>query len=434
LHLLQRVVVATLLSSCATHITESVEYPVTRYPIDDFAKLDFLGIPKIGVLQKDYSDFLMDRLKGCRQYTRVSPLNTTIKLATGEPEVVKEDLKKSLAKIQDTRYVHGILVVDLIKNLLRREVAPTRVVNVIDHADYDWFDSFGIASYPQNELFGGEEIAPKRSFEIREGSATTLKFSLGLRYLLFNKEAGKIVFDRTSVMEAWLTNYSQNPVFDRKELQFYLMRQMMLRIERHSCPKLGKVKRNLYAEKSDRPADRLVIEGINLAEDGKWDRASDQWRKAILMDRKNVFAHHNLGIFYERNGNLPAAIEEFYKARSDARPKGGPKLDAYEQALDFLRPAIDPESIEPRVYSLGPVGWVSILGGDADSLKMDRLHAVYRVRNKVTPNEAPEGLEWTEVGKVKLVKRSGPFLLGRIVQHRQGFAIDVGDVLIAIPD
>ena len=433
MRLLAYMIVTVLGTACATFIKEDVDYSVYRLPVDDFKKLDFLGVPKIIHLQKDHNDFLIDRIKACGQFNKVSALNTTVKLATGDSELVKKELRRSLGEFQDARYVHGALVVELTKNQLQRETRPTRIVGVIEHPDYDWFDSYGAAVHPRNELFASEEIAPKQSFEVREDTAVTLKFSIGLRYALYNKETNRMVFDHTSAIEAVLVNYSKNPVFDRKDLQFYLMRQLLLRIERNACPYMGKVKRVLYASKGEKPADRLVAQGLEFAGDDKWDKAADTWKKAILSDRKNAFAHHNLGIYFERAGNIPAAIEEFQKGKLDSKD-GMPRLDLYDQALSFLRPRLDPDTLEPRIFTALPTGWVSIYGGDDGTLKMERIYAVYRVKKHMSAQNAPDGLEWQEVGKVRLVKRAGQFILGRVVQYQQSTPVEMGDVLLAIPD
>jgi tetratricopeptide (TPR) repeat protein len=213
-----------------------------------------------------------------------------------------------------------------------------------------------------------------------------------------------------------------------------LTRQLISRVTSAACPKITDATRQLYA-KGDKssPADNLIAGGIKLIDNEmKWEEAADMWRKAVLMDKKSAYAYHNLGVYYERGGNIPAAMEEFMKAKQ----VGARYYEArqYDRSLTIFRPDVSPLSLEPRIHTVSGAGWVSIHGGAATSFIVGREYPVYRLRRMSSDqNNQMDGLAINEVGWIKVVKHEAPFILARITQFIEPLQIESGDVVIMPP-
>lgn len=54
--------------------------------------------------------------------------------------------------------------------------------------------------------------------------------------------------------------------------------------------------------------------GVRAAIEDHWDEAIYRWRKALLLDPKNLMAHNNLAIAYEQLGEYELALQEYQEA------------------------------------------------------------------------------------------------------------------------
>jgi len=418
------------LLGCSGRMEETVTYDVFRSQASGFSGMDFLGIAKAKGVDKKHTDYLVNMVRGCGQFQKVDSLNKVFPLAKGDGDAVKKSLKKEVSSFQDSRYVHGVLVIELVQNEIKKSTKRGQLILVRDQMDHSWFDSYGNAAHPKHIIYGSEEIAPKVKYLGKKLPLRNVRVELGIRFALYNKNSDQLIFDQTSYIGASLSTYSKDPVINSASLGSSLADHLMERIARAFCPKLASVERTLYAAGDDSQADKLIVQGIDHVDEGDWEKAADQWKKAVLVDKKNRFALHNLGVYYERAGNVPAAMEEFQKAR-EARPVAGFNVDQYEDSLKLFRPKFNPSELEPHIYGISGAGWVSIFGGKDKELKPGRIYSVYRTKRLTAPPKfRVDGMELIEVGKVKIVKHDAPFMLGRIVQFFEPYRVEMGDVVI----
>jgi tetratricopeptide (TPR) repeat protein len=420
--------------ACAGHVEEEVAFDVYRSPTAGFEKVGFLGIARPKGEAGKYQGDLVSQVRRCGQYQKTNALAKVFKLPTGDKDAVVKKLKSDIEAYQDSRYVHAVLLVDSVKREVERKTVATRFVHLKDRLDHRWTDSYGTAGTPAHPLYGVEEISPVTVATAKKIGQKQTRITLGVRYVLYNKLQDTVVFDRQSSVTGSVQTYTGKPAVSDKQLEAQLWRQLLGRVGRAVCPKIATVTRKLYAEDSGSKADNLVASGIELVEDDeKWEEAANQWRKAVLIDKKHGYAYHNLGVYYERAGNLPAAMEEYEKAkRSRLR---GPNPKQYDTTLKILRPSYDPPAVEPRIYTVSGANWVTIFGGPRNALKVGGEYAVFRSRRH--PDERQDakagdfdGTTLTEVGRVHVVKVEPPFVLARVKQYLEDWSVEVGDLVL----
>jgi tetratricopeptide (TPR) repeat protein len=420
-------VVAALGSACSGRVEEAVAYDVYRVPPSEFKGMSFLGVAKPKDLDGKHVQTLTAALSKCGQYQKVNALGKTFALESGDREKVQKKLKADIASYQDARYVHGVLVIEPLKRTFKTDTASVKYVAVKEGVDHSWYESAGYTADLSSGLLVTDEIAPKMQFAERRVQQKQASVDLSVRITLYNKANDAIVFDRVTRASAALATYSTSPKLSIKALEAELWDEIMARAQRFACPKVARVERQLLAEGSETKADLLIQQGIEIVDDsGDWGKAADMWKKAVLIDKQAAFAYHNLGVYYERRGDLPAAMEEFEKAK---RRGGKSTPKQYDVSLVNYRPKLDPVALEPRIYAAGGAGWVTITGGRKAALGVGRTYSVYRLR-RAGEDFRFDGVALTEVGKVTIVKAEPPFMLARVTQFLDPQRVEAGDVLV----
>jgi len=109
-------------------------------------------------------------------------------------------------------------------------------------------------------------------------------------------------------------------------------------------------------------AEDLTAEGFQLAQQGFWDDAIEQYRDAIRVDSNFGLAYSNLGFALNRTGQFSEAIEVLTKAAEltsedvhlykifDLRGFSQLSLKNYEEAISDFTEALSFNSRDPRVY------------------------------------------------------------------------------------
>jgi tetratricopeptide (TPR) repeat protein len=397
-------------------------------PTIGFKEITFLGISKPANINQANYDRVVNLVQKCSQYQKVNRLNKTFEIGQLNRDSTLKRLKGDVAAHQDARYVHGVLVIEQLSNETKQTQDSIKIVGLREGVDHQWFQSFGYTARPLSSLFGSDEIAPKVSFITKNIPIRKFEKTLVWRFVLYNKTKDALIIDRRVKMSVALDSYSSKPKITDKVIEAALGKEMMEHIAGFVCPKIAQADRTLLANSSDHKADQLVDNGIDLAGDNRWEAAANQWKKAVLIDKRNAWAYHNLGIYYEKYGNIPAAMEEFSKAKKSGISEYQPKL--YDQAINIYRPKITLPTNDMRVYGVGNAHWLLLHGGEQTNFKIGQEYPVYRIQRI---GEGPEynfyGIRLVEVGKVQLVKQEAPFILARITQFLEPYGIQAGDSL-----
>lgn len=421
-----------MVGACSSHVIEDVDYTVYRHPNQSFEKLNFLGVSLIKGITPRVTNMLVDMIETCGHYPQVNKIDAAIAAQKTDRREVAQELSERLKGIQDGRYVHGLLAVEVVSNKQKSWKKNATLVTLKDLKDHEWLDSYGNAGHPANPLFGQEAIAPKRVTSSKRVPVTGARQEIVVRYVLYNKIQDKVVLDKKTSITSAVTHYSKKAALKAKPVSRLLFEQLFRRIVRDVCPEVAKVERQLVSAKTASEPARLTQMGIELAEDEQWEKAADEWRKAVLVDKGHAPALHNLGVYYERSGQIPLAMEEFSKARVAKKKNPAKALfvpDQYDTSLSLFRPSFGTEDIEPRIYTVSGSNWITILGGDFET--GDVLN-VYRSRKMAkAPDFRVLGMDLLEVGRIRVLKTQGEFTLARMLEFLEPFRIESGDLIMA---
>lgn len=403
-----------------------------RAPTAGFEKMTFLGVAKPQGSAERFHGQIVDEIRRCGQFQKVNKLNRVFKIPEGDKDAVAKSVKADVEKFQDSRYVHGVMVTNTKDKKIDKKTEAVTLVMLKDRLDHRWVDSHGTAATPGHGLYGIEEVSPMTVASTQRVVLKTTTIKVGLRYLLLNRELNQVILDKQTFVSGSVASYTQKPLLNANNLEAKLDQSLARRVVRAACPKLTAVTRKLYAENSDTKADELVVQGIELAGDERWEDAANMWRKAVLIDRKHGYAYHNLGVYYERAGNLPSAMEEYQKEKR-SRLKG-PNPAQYDASLKIVRPLFNHSQIEPRIYTVSGANWVTIQTetkqGASARLKAGREYPVYRSRRQAGDKLGEfNGTNLIEVGRVSIVKAEPPFMLARVTQYLQEYGIEAGDFI-----
>lgn len=414
---------------CSALREEPVSYPLYRTPVANFAKVQFLGVARTKGLEDGFTNELVRQIDRCGQYKQTNRLDTVFQLPEGDRNQVPKYLKGAIEAFPKARYVHGVLTVEIIRNSVEKQSSTETILTTGEKGEYAWFDSFGLMADPKSGQFGFEEIGPVVTFNSQKANVETRRIDAAVRYAMYNTKIDKLVFDVTSDASVTLVTYSKKPVLDAGGVRGLVFRRLLDKVKRMACPKIAEVQRTLYARNAETKADVLVQKGIDLAEDNRWEQAANSWQNAVLVDKANPFAHHNLGIYYERTGNVPKSVEEFELATRGTRFKEIPDRQ-FEASLDLLRPRATPAEVEPRIYAVTGAGWVSLTGTKRGMFKPGQTISVFRAVRHTNGNRV-DGMVLTEVGRVRYVKDGEPFALARITEYMADMSIINGDILVS---
>ena len=337
-----------------------------------------------------------------------------------------------VAKHRDDRYAHGILYVQLQTRLKNAPLAQASVVRPQYDQPYDWHDAFQATADLSGRAYSFEEISRKPRYTAATSAFKTEEVELVARYSLYNAKLKRLVFDRTSTLQASVANYSSQPGISRDRLHKMLYRQVIGKIVRSTCTSQGEVERSLVAVGDETKVEKLIQTGVDQAMDDQWEKAAQSWQNAILIEPKNAVAHHNLGVFYERNGNIPKAIDEFDRARSGKLWKQVPRQQ-FQTSLFQFRPGSDILEVQPKILSMSSSNWVTIVGGKEGGLKPGKIYPVYRSSAVSNENHSVRGIRLVEVGKIRVEKAAGgevPRYEARTMEFTNEFKLATGDTVI----
>ncbi len=169
--------------------------------------------------------------------------------------------------------------------------------------------------------------------------------------------------------------------------------------------------------------------GVRLAKTGMWDAAIGEWQKALEKDPKNAWAHNNLGIAYEKRGEVAKARREYQKAN-----KLNPKEKEYKKSLVDLKKAHD--KARGEYLATGSLKMVIRRKGDTVYIDLGKKHdvgvgevfIVYRevaIKHPVTDEVI--GTEEEKIGKIKVNKVSEKMSIAQIIKEDPEDKIKVKD-------
>jgi len=418
------------LSHCASGEKEEIEFDLYRSPMASYKEMTAIGVTNIDGLTQASTDYLTNKIKRCGQFSTTKQLDTKFSLKENDVKKLGKSIGSQMDGFKDARSVHGALIVKVIRNKGSITKQNRKLVLLKEKSEYQWFPSFGNWPYKSYGFTGSSEVAPVTKAVIRDVGSSTRRYDISIKFALYNKVIKKVVYQDTYSARSSVTNYSGQSNDIGRKLRQSMTQGILDRIVMKICPKVKKVERNLYARGTDDKIDTMIQAGIELAEDGRWQPAATKWRNAILEDKSNALAHHNLGVFYEKHGDIPKAAEYFDKAEGKNYWKIIEK-NRYETTIDEFVPRIEMDKLQPRIITVSGGKWLTIIGGPSKKFKKGKTYPLFRsVRHSPKPKFVAEGIDLVEVGRIKVVKRNGSVVLARIKEFIEDERVEIGDVVL----
>jgi curli biogenesis system outer membrane secretion channel CsgG len=170
-------------------------------------------------------------------------------------------------------------------------------------------------------------------------------------------------------------------------------------------------------------------QGVHYAKLGLWDAAAGEWQKAIEKDPQDAWAHNNLGITYEKQGEINKAKREYQKAS-----ELNPAEKRYKEYLQDLASAHDKAygeylatgSFKMIIRRKGDVVYIDL--GKKHEVEAGEVFIVYRevaVKHPVT-NEVI-GSEEERIGKIKVVNSLDQMSTAEVIKEDPENKIKVKD-------
>ncbi len=417
------------LTACSKDLLE-VQYPQMVSPVEAYTELAKLSVgidPKMDPVLREE---VMKSLKACPLFAEVSNMDKPVRVSGSNP---KDYFDALIKRSPEAQLSQGILSIQIEDNTESSQLEKSQSFILADQAVSDWFPSFGIPALGTLGFPKRPEVAPKWTLRRRDTYVRSEKIQYIVRFVMYNRVAGKIIHDRIVTNTSTLLNYSRKPSLRKPKFTELVQRSVIDEVLFYACPAKELVTRRLYYVKDPDANSQQVNEGVDLAEQNRWSLAATKWNNVLVKDKKNVTAHHNLGIHYEKNGEIFQALDHFKQSRPSKTLK--PDKLAPENVYDELRskyqPRIDGLTIYPQVTFVTGGNW-AFVRADVSEMREAGSYSLYRFEPVVNSETSrTTGLSIREVGVFKVSTASDRYYSGRIKEFLIDYPVRPGDFVIA---
>lgn len=417
---------ALLLNGCLKTKLE-LEYELTRFPNEDFENISIVGIPRIEGLGAQESAYLAMQLRECRQPKPTVYIDSLLDATWQSDKILISSLERSVPSTPMGKKSHAMLVVRVVKDDFQTTFKGSRLIKVKDKDTHDWFPGFGRA---RTNFAGTIEIAPEFKTDAYVVDLKKDRYDIRLGYVYYNTRKKAIMHKAEIAGTIKINSYSAEPPIDPAKAKKILIRNLLDQIVYRVCDHTAVVKRTIVATKGKSKIDNLLQEGIQAADKNQWKIAVEKWEQVIKDDPKNVMAHQNLGIYFEKSGYPTKAADHFLKVAQLSK-----REHLYDDVMEANFPLVDAKDSEPRIIAVSGGNWVTILGGWNEAIDDNKVYPVYRVRRiQDTKTRETSGLDLYQVGRVKIVKGTKPYFYARPIEYLSGFGIEIGDIVYDAKD
>jgi tetratricopeptide (TPR) repeat protein len=267
----------------------------------------------------------------------------------------------------------------------------------------------------------GVYVPPKKNYyTIKSGN-------VAVSYRMINVETGKVIAAK-SISGDYSKKRYDNAFFrlpSDDAILNDLLKKVTSQFVNEISPHYAFQKRKLEKGKKSENTKK----GVKLAKKGLWDEALKEWRYAAEKEPQNAWVHNNLGIAYERKGDLLEARKEYKKAI-----ELNPEELRYKRNLENLKTAYLKSRAEyAQKGTLNIViqrkdDTVYIDLGEKHEVNVGEVFIVYRevaVKHPVTDEVI--GTEEEKIGKIKVNKVSEKMSIAEIIKEDPENKIKVKD-------
>ncbi len=414
------------LSACSKDLLE-VTYPQMVSPGEAYTELTKLAIGIDPKLDAALRDEIMKSLKTCSLFTEVTNMDKPVRVSGSNP---KDYFDALIKRSQQAQLSQGIMSIQIEDYTETSQLDKSQSFVLADQPSNDWYPSFGIPTVGTLGFPKRPEVAPKWNLRKRDTYVRAEKIQSIVRFVMYNRVAGKIIHDRVVTNNSTLLNYSRKPTLKKPKFAELVQRSVIDEILFYACPAKDQVTRRLYYIKTPDASAAQVNEGVELAEQNRWSLAATKWTNVLLSDKKNVYAHHNLGVHFERSGEIFQAMDHFKQARLGKQGKLLPD-NVFEELRSKYQPRVDGAAFYPQVTFVTGGNWAFVRADDME-LQEGQTYSLYRFEPVVNAETSRTvGLSIREVGLFKVASPSNQFYPGRIKEFLIDYPVRPGDFVIA---
>jgi len=412
------------LAACSKDLVE-VQYPQMVSPVEAYTELTKLAVGIDPKLDPVLREEVMKALKACPLFTDVSAMDKPVRVSRTNP---KDYFDALIKRSQQAQLSQGIMSIQIEDNSESSQLEKSQAFVLADQAANDWYPSFGVPTVGSLGFPKRPEVAPKWTLRKRDTYVRAEKMQYIVRFVMYNRVGGKIIHDRIVANNSTLLNYSRKPTLKKPKFTELVQRSVMDEIMFYACPAKEQVTRRLYYVKNPNADGEQINEGVDLADENRWSLAATKWTNVLLKDKRNVVAHHNLGVHYERAGELFQAMDHFKQARFG---KAGKLMDnVIEEIRTKYQPRVDGAAVYPQVSFVTGGNWAFVRSDDME-MADGQTYSLYRFEPVVNPETSRTmGLSIREVGLFKVAAPAPQYYPGRIKEFLIDYPVKPGDFVI----
>ncbi len=413
---------ALFTGACSRDFVE-VTYPQMISPSENYTELKKLAIGIDPKMNPELKALVTQTLKKCSLFGEVVTMDKPVRVSGSNPK----DYFDALIKRSDLAQAsQGILSLQYEDASQSDQLEKGQAILVEDQEDEDWYPAVGMPIAGSLGFQPQPEIAPVVKLKRRDVFIRTDKSQYILRLVLYNRVSGKIVHDRVIVNQSSLHNYSRKPSIQKERFAKIVERTVVEEALFHICPTKASVARKIYNTHKKDPAGRQIDEGVSLAQEDRWNLAATKWSNVLIKDPKNSFAHHNLGVHLEKQGEFFKALEQFRLAKLN--PPFGDNV--YDSIQAQYLPKVEGTAFYPQIAFVTGGSWAYVRS-DGKILPEIKRISLYRLENIVNPeNSRVTGLALREVGLIRTWAGKGPYFPARIREFLLEYPVKTGDLLL----
>ncbi|TAJ99356.1 hypothetical protein EPO44_10605 [bacterium] len=403
-----------LLSACSTGEMK-VEFDQVLLP--HFSDIGKLAVVLDGEFEPNVREEIVDALRKCPLYTDIRVID--------KPFTVGGTAAEEGFDIHLNRYAKnsgGLLRIRMEHKESSEEAEKAQSFLLFDQASYEWFPSFGVPRFGTMGFATGMEIGPEVKKRRRSPLVRTNRVQQVYRMSLFNKSLGKMVLDRVGKNISAFSSFSRDPGLKKAQFEALVQGSLLQDINFYSCPPSEPVTRHLYSAGTNSSTGRTVDEGIDAAKDDDWTEAAARWNEVLASDPKNTLAHHNIAVYYERQGDIKEALRHYRLGFRDKRVKE----DAFGDIIGRFLP--QDEELESLVAQVTGGNWIFV---DVPEGERRTKASAYRVTPIIDPDSSRViGQTLKEIAVLRFVSSQETRRAARVREYLLDTPIRAGDIVI----
>lgn len=404
-----------------------VKYPQMISSAEAYTELSKLTVALDGKLDASLRDKILASLKTCPLFTEVSSMDKPVRVSGSNP---KDYFDALIKRSQQAQTAQGLMSIQIENFTENSQLEKSQSLVLTDLPNSDWFATVGLPIAGTMAFAGHPELAPAWSLKRRDTYIRSDKIQYILRFVMYNRVAGKIVHDRVVSNTSSLFNFSRNPSLKKAKFVELVQKSVIDEILFYACPAKQNVTRHIYYQKKPDPNTDQINEGADLVDQNRWNLAATKWNNVLLKDKKNALAHHNLGVHYERSGDFFQALEHFKQVRHGSFAKIIPE-NVYDEIRKDYQPHQAGAALYPQVSFVTGGNWAFVRSDDLELTDV-RPYSLYRLEPTVnTETSRATGLTVREVGVFKMTAQVDDLYSGRIKEFLIDYPVRPGDFLIA---